>query len=94
VQQQQFAGRWVPLNGNVEVENAQWKNGSSEAMQSATLECVQYASTGATIYKITTVLNGPTAAGATSTFGPFQMGALQQGMAKVQCGIVGVTPAG
>jgi hypothetical protein len=93
VQQQQFAGRWVPQNGNVEVENAQWKNSSAVPMQSATLECVQYAATGATIFQITTVLNGPAAPGATLSFGPFAMGAIQQGMARVQCGIVAVTPA-
>jgi len=93
VQQQQFAGRWVPQNGNVEVENAQWRNASNVNIQSATLECVQYASTGIVIFQITTVLNGPTAPGATSSFPPFAMGAIQQGMAKVQCGIVAVTPA-
>ncbi len=93
VREQQFAGRWVPQNGNVEIENAEWRNASNVPMQSATLECVQYASTGATIFQITTVLNGPTAPGATSTFGPFPMGAIQQGMARVQCGIVAVTPA-
>ena len=93
VQQQQFAGRWVAQNGNVEVEDAQWRNASNVAIQSATLECVQYASTGVVIFQQGMVLNGPTAPGATSSFPPFSMGAIQQGMAKVQCGIVGVTPA-
>ncbi len=93
VQQQQFAGRWVPQNGNVEVEDAQWRNASQVNLQSASLMCVQYASTGIVIYQMTTVLNGPTAPGATSSFPPFAMGAIQQGMAKVQCGIVAVTPA-
>jgi zinc-ribbon domain len=93
VQQQQFAGRWVPQNGNVEVENAQWRNASNVSIQSVTLECVQYGSTGTVIFHTTTVLNGPAAPGATMTFGAFPMGAIQQGMTKVQCGIVGVTPA-
>jgi hypothetical protein len=93
VQQQGFSGRWVPQNGNVEVENAQWKNGSNVVIQSATLMCVQYASTGTVIFQTTMVLNGPTAPGATSSFPPFPMGAIQQAMAKVQCGIVAVTPA-
>ena len=93
VQQQQFAGRWVAQNGNVEVEDAQWRNASNVNIQSASLMCVQYASTGTVIFQTTTVLNGPTAPGATSSFPPFAMGAIQQGMAKVQCGIVAVTPA-
>lgn len=93
VQQQEFSGRWVPQNGNVEVENAQWKNGSNVTIQSATLMCVQYASTGTIIFQTTMVLNGPTAPGATSSFPSFPMGAIQQAMAKVQCGFVAVTPA-
>ncbi len=93
VQQQEFSGRWVPQNGNVEVENAQWMNHSNVAIQSATLMCVQYASNGTVIFQTTMVLNGPTAPGATSSFPAFPMGAIQQAMAKVQCCIVGVTPA-
>jgi len=93
VQQQEFSGRWVPQNGNVEVENAQWQNHSNVAIQSATLMCVQYSAAGTVIFQTTMVLNGPTAPGATSSFGPFAMGAIQQAMSKVQCGIVAVTPA-
>jgi hypothetical protein len=93
VQQQEFSGRWVPQNGNVEVEDAKWVNHSNATIQSATLMCVQYASTGTIIFQTTMVLNGPTATGATSTFPSFPMGAIQQAMAKVQCGFVAVTPA-
>ncbi|HVN92078.1 MAG TPA: zinc ribbon domain-containing protein [Terracidiphilus sp.] len=93
VQQQEFSGRWVPQNGYVYIENAQWTNHAQVALQSATLECLQYGQTGAVIFQSSMKLNGPTAPGATSSFGPFPMGAMQQGMAKVDCGIVDVTPA-
>lgn len=93
VEQQEFSGRWVEQNGNVEVEEAKWVNHSTVSIQSATLMCVQYASTGTIIFQTTMVLNGPTAPGATSSFPSFPMGAIQQAMAKVQCGFVAVTPA-
>jgi hypothetical protein len=93
VEQQEFAGRWVPQNGFIYIENAQWANHSTVNVQSATLECIQYGQAGNPIFQNTTVLNGPTAPGATSSFGPFPMGAIQQGMTKVNCGIVNVTPA-
>lgn len=62
-------------------------------MQSATLECVQYAANGQTITQQQITLNGPVQPGQTFTFPTFQMGQMAQGLAKVNCGIVGVTPA-
>jgi hypothetical protein len=93
VQAQQFAGRWDPVNGYVQVSNAQWRNGSNVAMQSATLECVQYAQSGQPITQTRDTLNGPALPGQTITFPTFTMGEMQEGLAKVQCGIVGVAPA-
>jgi hypothetical protein len=93
VQAQQFAGRWDPVNGYVQVSNAQWRNNSNLAMQSATLECVQYAQSGQPITQTRNTLNGPAQPGQTITFPTFTMGEMQQGLTKVQCGIVGVVPA-
>jgi hypothetical protein len=90
---QSFSGRWVPDNGYVEVSNGQWKNGSTVNIQSATLECIQYDANGSSLTSMQTTLNGPTAPQTTSTFGPFPMGAISQGMSKVNCGIIGVNPA-
>jgi hypothetical protein len=93
VQAQQFSGRWDGVNGYVQISQAQWKNGANLAMQSATLECVQYAQSGQTITQTRTTLNGPAQPGQIITFPTFQAGQMAQGLAKVQCGIVGVTPA-
>jgi hypothetical protein len=93
VQQQQFAGRWDPVNGNIQISQAKWGNGSNEAMQSATLECGQFAQNGQMITHSQKTLNGPVPPGQIVTFPVFQMGQLVQGVAKVQCAIVAVTPA-
>ena len=93
VQQQIFGGRWVAAYGSIEVTNARWTNNSNVAIQSATLECVQYAANGATIAQTQNILNGPVQPGASATFGPFQMGRIAQYLNKVNCGIVQVNPA-
>jgi len=90
---QAFAGRWDAVNGMVQVSNAVWRNNSSVTMQSATLECAQFAANGTVITHSQITLNGPLQSGGTDRFNPFQMGAIQQGLAKVDCGIVGVNPA-
>jgi hypothetical protein len=54
---------------------------------------VQYAASGQTITQNTNTLNGPAQPGQTISFPTFQMGQMAQGLAKVNCGIVGVTPA-
>jgi hypothetical protein len=89
---QSFSGRWVPTNGTVEVSDGKWSNNSTVNIQSATLECVQYDAGGSTLTQMQTTLNGPTPPQTTSSFGPFPMGAIQQNMSKVNCGIVGVNP--
>jgi hypothetical protein len=92
VAQQHFAGRWDPVNGYVQISQAQWQNGSNVAMQSATLQCIQYDPNGQTITQQQITLRGPVQPGQTYTFPTFQMGQLAQGLAKVQCGIISVTP--
>jgi hypothetical protein len=89
---QSFSGRWVPTNGTVQVSDGKWSNNSTVNIQSATLECVQYDAAGSTLTQMQTTLNGPTPPQTTSSFGPFPMGAIQQNMSKVNCGIVGVNP--
>jgi hypothetical protein len=93
VRAQQFVGRWDPVNGYVQVSNAQWRNGANVAVQSVTLECVQFAATGQVITQNQMKLNGPAQPGQIIPFPTFQMGAMMQGLARVQCGIVGAVPA-
>jgi hypothetical protein len=62
-------------------------------MQAAILECDQYAANGADLSQMRTTLNGPVPPGGTTKFNPFQMGAVNPYMAKVNCAIVDVNPA-
>ena len=93
VQQQSFSGYWKAIYGQVEVTNASWTNHSSVAIQSATLQCDQYAANGADLAQAQMTLNGPVQPGGTTTFNPFQMGSVNVHMTRVNCAIVAVTPS-
>jgi hypothetical protein len=93
VQLQLFSGQWHPINGNVQISLARWTNRSNVAIQSAILECDQYAASGSVLAPMRTTLNGPVQSGGTDTFNTFNMGSLVQGVSSVNCGIVAVTPA-
>ncbi|MGA3333229.1 MAG: zinc ribbon domain-containing protein [Terracidiphilus sp.] len=93
VQLQKFTGRWDNISGIVQISNALWRNNSNVTIQSATLECAQFAANGTMITHAQITLNGPLQPSGTDSFKPFTMGAIQPGLARVDCGIVGVTPA-
>jgi hypothetical protein len=93
VKAQQFVGRYDGVNGYIQISQAQWRNGANVAIQTATLECIQYTAAGQPITQMQTTLRGPAQPGQTLSFSPFQIGAEAQGVAKVNCGIVAVTPA-
>jgi hypothetical protein len=92
LQAQVFAGHWQAIYGNVELTNTTWTNNSSAAMQSATLQCDQYAANGSDLAQSKMTLNGPVQPSGAVTFNSFQMGPVSQYMSKVNCGIVAVTP--
>jgi hypothetical protein len=94
VRMQMFGGRWDAVNGNVQISQARWTNNANVIVQSATLECVQYAANGGVLTQMQTRLNGPVQPQGTSYFNVFLMGPMAPNLAKVNCGIVGVTPAG
>ncbi len=93
VQAQQFAGQYQGANGVITINQGQWRNGSNETIQSATLECIQYGQTGQPLTQMQSNLNGPAQPGQTISFPSFQVGAMVQGVTKVNCGIVAVAPA-
>jgi hypothetical protein len=96
VQAQSFTGQVGEANGQVQISNGQWTNNSTVAIQSATLECIQSGSAGTALAQTQTTLTGPSGPlqpQSSTTFNPFQVGAVVQGATKANCGFVGVIPA-
>jgi hypothetical protein len=97
VQQQQWSSTEAPVNGNVQVQNGKWTNGSNQNITSATLECDQYDANQAVLAQNQTNLtmnNPPLTPGGDATFGSFNAGQIVQNVNTVNCGIVAVVPAG
>jgi len=94
VGEQSFIGQWGTANGYVTVGEGEWANNSNFIMQSATLECDQFATDGTDLQQAETTLNGPVNPQTTSYFGAaFQMGQVAPKMNSVTCAIVNVTQA-
>jgi zinc-ribbon domain len=93
VELQRFTGQYRGYNGSVQIYDARWINGSNVTIQSATLECDQYAANDAVLAQNRTTLNGPVRPGGTGTYNPFLMGAVSRDTSFVNCGVVEVTPA-
>lgn len=96
-QQQVFTSSWRLANGDVQLYNQQWKNGSNVAIQSSDLECDQNDQNGSVLYQqhitLTKQTGGTVGPGSTLTFDPLDIGKAEQGLSKVNCAIVGVTAA-
>ena len=93
VQAQQFAWKGQPSNGQIQITQAEWRNGSNVIIQAAELECIQYGTNNQPLSQLTTVLKGPVQPGQTINIQPFTMGAEAQGVTNVKCGIVAVQAA-
>jgi hypothetical protein len=95
--QQTYTTNWNVINGDVHLSNQQWVNNSNTTIQSADLECDQYDQSGADQAQKHVDLTDQTGAavkpGTTEEFGDLDIGAAVTGLTKVNCGIVGVTPA-
>jgi hypothetical protein len=97
VAQQTYSTNWNVVNGDLHLSNQQWVNNSQTTIQSADLECDQYDQTGADLAQkhvsLTDQTGGAVKPGTTEAFGDLDLGAAVTGLTKVNCGIVGVTPA-
>jgi zinc-ribbon domain len=92
--QQAFDAHWDDVYGFVQISNGKWTNHANVAIDSATLECDQYNTYGTDLAQMRTTLNGPLNPGATSSYNPFQMGAVATNVNRVTCTIVHVRPVG
>jgi hypothetical protein len=98
VHMQSFTAQITVDSGDVEILNGQWTNNSTVAIQSATLECIQYANSGQQLTQDQITIGGPNNAAVppqhTITFDPFAGGTVVPGATRASCGIVAVVPAG
>ena len=96
IAQQVYTTQWSVVNGDVQLTNQKWVNQSNVSIQSADLECDQYDQSGADLaqkhVQLTDQTGAAVKAGDTEQFGNLDIGAAVQGLTKVNCGIVGVTP--
>lgn len=92
VNQQVFNAHWQDQSGMLNLTTATWQNNSTTNITSATLQCRQYNAAGTDLSEYRVTLNGPTNAGATSTFSNVSLGATATGMTKVDCAIIHVKP--
>lgn len=96
VQQQQWSSQEQPVNGQVQVQNGKWVNGSNVGITTAVLECDQYDANQTVLAQNQTNLtlsNPPLTPGGNATFNSFNAGQIVQNVNSVNCGIVAVTPA-
>lgn len=94
VAQQQFLNpSYNAVNGYIQVSQAQWMNGSNVALAAAGLGCEQLDANGQGLAQNQATLTGPAQPGQTVAVPTFQLGAVVQGAAKVNCTITAVTPA-
>jgi hypothetical protein len=84
-------GGYNAVNGQIQVTQGQWINGSNVALAAAQLGCEQLDANGQNIAQNPPVtLTGPAPAGGTVTLPTFSIGAVAQGAAKVNCKITAV----
>jgi len=83
-------GSYNAVDGQIQVTQGQWLNGSNVAVQAAQLGCVQMDTNGQNLTQDQVTLTGPAAPGATVNLPTFSIGAAAQGAAKVNCKITAV----
>ncbi len=83
-------GGYNGVNGQIQVTQGQWLNGSNVALQAAMLGCQQMDANGQNLTQNQVTLTGPAPPGATVNLATFSIGAEAQGAAKVNCKITAV----
>ncbi len=87
--EQSFAANWQQANGFIQITNGAWTNNDNTiTVQSVTLECDQYSSSGSDLAHMQTTLNGPLSPTMTLNFGSFEAGAAAPNVKTVTCVIV------
>ena len=86
-------GGYNAVNGQIQVTQGQWLNGSNVALAAAELGCEQMDANGQNLAQDQVTLTGPAQPGATVTLPTFSIGAEAQGAAKVNCKITAVETA-
>ncbi|MGD0347179.1 MAG: hypothetical protein ABSA85_10510 [Terracidiphilus sp.] len=85
---QKFTGSYNAVNGQIQVSQGQWINGSQIAIAAVKLGCTQLDGNGQTLTQDPPVtLTGPAPPGGTVSLPTFSIGAEAQGAAKVNCQI-------
>jgi hypothetical protein len=84
---QKFSGSFNETNGQVEVTQGKWENGSTVTVASITLLCAQLDANGQSLAQSTKNVTGPTPPGAVNPLPTFSIGAVAQGVAKAGCTI-------
>ena len=88
---QQFTeGGYNAVNGQIQVTQGQWINGSNIPLAAAQLGCEQMDANGQNLTQDQVTLTGPAPPGGTVTLPTFSIGAEAQGAAKVNCKITAV----
>ena len=90
VKQQTFNAHWQQENGMLVLTTATWANNSNVNLSTAVVQCEQYDASGTDLSQYRVNLDGPVNAGTTGNFSNIQIGAVANGMAKVDCDIVHV----
>ncbi len=83
-------GGYNAVNGQIQVTQGQWINGSNVALAAARLGCEQMDANGQNLTQDNITLTGPAPPGGTVTLPTFSIGAAAQGAAKVNCKITAV----
>jgi hypothetical protein len=83
-------GGYNAVNGQIQVTQGQWLNGSNVPLAAAELGCEQMDANGQNLTQDQVTLPGPAAPGATVNLQTFSIGAEAQGAAKVNCKITAV----